>query len=58
MYRVWYFMAILSKTTEDPEDPTFGQRLEANLHKNERKRESLDSDFIKKKLRKILTIQI
>lgn len=34
-------MAILSKTTEDP---TFGQRLETNLHKYERKREPLGSD--------------
>jgi hypothetical protein len=37
-------MAILSKTTEDPEDPTFGQRLEKYLHKYESKRESIESD--------------
>jgi hypothetical protein len=37
-------MAILSKTTEDPEDPTFGHRLETYLHKYEGNRESLESD--------------
>jgi hypothetical protein len=57
MCGVWYFLAILSKTTEDTEDPTLGQRLETYLHKYERKRESLDNGC-HKKLRKMLTIQI
>jgi hypothetical protein len=52
-------MTILSKATEDaedPEDPTFGQKLEMYLHKYECKRESLDGDCTKN--RKILTFQI
>jgi len=32
-------MAMLSKTTEGQEDPTFGHSLETYLHKYERKRE-------------------
>jgi hypothetical protein len=54
------FMAILSKTTEEPEAPedlTFGQGLETYLQKHERKRESLEGDC-HTKLRKMLTIQI
>ena len=51
-------MAILSKTTEDPEDPTFGERLETDLHKYERKQESAWQWLSQTKLRNMLTIQI
>jgi hypothetical protein len=51
-------MEMLSKTTEDPENPTFGQTLKLNPHKHEHKQESLDSSDCHTKLRKILTIHV